>query len=227
MLYIRTHTILESIKKNLPHDPIIVEAGSFTGKDSIRMAQTWPLGTIFAFEPDPLIFQELATNVTPYHNIHIFQLALSHEKGTAFFWPSEHPKKPGRPSQAGSLLPPKERLNWSNITFKTPISVQATTLSSWAQEQFISAINFLWLDLQGKELPVMQASSDIIKRTSFIFTEVHFIEAYEGQAQYQELIAWLEGQGFVMIGKDFQNTSSWFFGNTLFYNKNIVHQYIR
>lgn len=226
MLYIHANSILESIKKNLPSNPIIVEAGAFTGKDSIRMAQAWPLGTIFAFEPDPLIFQELEINVKPYPNIHIFQLALSHQQGTALFWPSEHPKKPGQPSQAGSLLPPKERLNWSNITFKTPIPVQTATLSSWAQEQSITAIDFLWLDLQGKELPVMQASSDIIQRTSFIFTEVHFIEAYEGQAQYQELISWLESRGFVIIGKDFQDTSSWFFGNALFYNKHMIHQYV-
>ncbi len=216
MLQLTHKQLFHTLKKQLPDKAVIVEAGSFTGKDTRQLAQAWPQGAIYAFEPDPRIFKLLENNTQQYQNIHPFQLALSNKSGISSFWPSEHPKKPGVPSQAGSLLQPKERLKWSNIIFKDPISVTAVTLATWVKQRKIDHIDFLWLDLQGYELPVMQASKDLIKHISFIYTEVHFVEAYAGQAQYHELKSWLEVQGFTMIGKDFQYPSSWFFGNALF-----------
>ncbi len=85
------------------------------------------------------------------------------------------------PSQAGSLLQPKERLKWSNIMFNEPIQIDTITLATWAEQQHIEPIDFLWLDLQGYELPVMQASKELIKHIPLIYTEVHFVEAYTGQ----------------------------------------------
>ena len=216
MLQLTHKKLFHTLKKRLPDNPIIVEAGSFTGKDTIHLAKNWPQGAIYAFEPDPCIFKQLENNTQQYQNIHPFQLALSDSNGTCSFWPSQHPKKQNTPSQAGSLLQPKERLKWSNITFKDPIQINTSTLATWAKQHTIDHIDFLWLDLQGYELPVMQASKELIKHIPLIYTEVHFIEAYAGQAQYMELKLWLEQLGFDMIDKDFGDTPTWFFGNALF-----------
>lgn len=204
------------LKELLPDNPTIIEAGAFTGKDSKRLAQTWPNGTIHSFEPDPVIFAQLKKETKDIANIHCYPLALAEKNGTATFWPSQHPKKPDRPSQAGSLLEPKERLTWSNITFKQSIEVKTITLTAWAKQHNISDIDLLWLDLQGAELPVLKASKDLLQKVSYILTEVHFIEAYKNQAIYPHVKAWLEQEGFQMIGKDFTEEPTWFFGNGLF-----------
>lgn len=222
MLYLKKQNLLPTIAQHLPDNPIIIEAGAFTGNDTVHMAQMWPHGAIYAFEPVPDIFRQLYNNTKLYENIYPIPLALSDKDGVAPLWPSPHPKKEGEFTQASSLLPPKERLSWSNISFAQPIKVQTITLASWMRQEQLEHINFLWLDTQGYELPIMQASTDIITSIPLIYTEVHFTEAYAGQAQYHELKSWLESIGFTMIGKDFQDETSWFFGNALFKNKHLM-----
>jgi FkbM family methyltransferase len=216
MIHIRTQDRFAVIADYIPKDPIILEAGAFQGQDSIRMAQHWPHATIYAFEPVPELFEQMRTATAAYCQIHPIALALATEEGTHTFWPSEHPKRPGKHSQAGSLLAPKERLHWSPIQFNEPITVPTTTIDIWAHKHNIADIDLLWLDLQGYELPVMQASPHILSTVRAIWTEVHFIEAYAGQAQYADVTAWLATQGFTLVGTDFTDTTSWFFGTALF-----------
>jgi FkbM family methyltransferase len=218
MLQIDKKNLFHILKELLPRNPTIIEGGAFIGNDTLRMARNWPDGTIYAFEPIPEIFKHLYHNTKYYQNIYPIQLALGNHDGPSLFWPAQNPKKNKSPSQAGSLLPPKERLTWSDITFLEPIEIPTITLASWLTEQEIDEIDFLWLDLQGYELPVMQASEKIIRQIPFIYTEVHFVEAYQGQAQYHELKKWLESVGFTMIAKDFPEQPDWFFGNVLFKN---------
>ncbi len=216
MLQLKTHNLFNQLKTIIPDNITIIEGGAFRGHDTIAMAQTWPNSTIYTFEPVPELFNVLKDNTSKFANIHCFNLALSKTNGTAQFWPSENPKRNGIHSQAGSLLQPKERLKWSNIKFNEPFQVQTITLDTWANQNNIGHVDFLWLDLQGFELPVMQAAPNIMQQVKYLYTEVHFVEAYSDQKQHQEVIAWIEDQGFEIIGKDYENTSSWFFGNVLF-----------
>lgn len=218
MIHLEKNNLLTIIAQHLPDNPVIIEAGAFTGNDTVIMAQTWPQSTIYAFEPVPEIFKQLYNNTKNFENVYPIQLALGAHDGTAQLWPSPHPKKEGQFTQASSLLQPKERLAWSNIQFNDPITVQTITLASWMQQEHLDHIDFLWLDTQGYELPIMQASADVIKKIPLIYTEVHFTEAYAGQAQYHELKNWLESIGFTLIGKDFHDETNWFFGNALFKN---------
>jgi FkbM family methyltransferase len=216
MLHIRTQDKLAVIARYIPEHPIILEAGAFHGQDSIRMAQHWPQAIIYAFEPVPELFSKLENATAAYRHINPVPLALGATEGTHTFWPCEHPKRPGKHSQAGSLLEPQERLQWSPITFNEPITVPTTTIDAWAQQNNIDHIDLLWLDLQGYELPVMQASPHILQTVRAIWTEVHFVQAYKDQAQYPKVTAWLESQGFTLVGADFTDTTSWFFGTALF-----------
>ncbi len=217
MRIFKSHEIIPIIAQLLPQDPVIIEAGAFQGHDSIRMANQWPNGTIHAFEPVPEIFEKLKIATAAYTNIHCYNLALSNSDGHATFYVSEKPGKPGIPSQAGSLYKPKERLKFSPIQFPSAIEVQTITLEHWAQQNNIDRIDCLWLDMQGNELNVLKAAPHILKNVKVIYTEVSFIESYEGLPQMPEVKAWIESQGFEEYGRDFENTTYWFFGNILFY----------
>ncbi len=216
MQILKAHEILLFIKPYLPDYPVIVEAGAFNGRDTRRLATFWPQGTVHAFEPVPEIFAQLKSNSAHLSNVHCYQLALSNSTGTATFNVSENPHKPGAPYPAGSLLTPKERLQFSSAQYPKKIQVPTTTLDDWAQKYKISHVDFLWLDLQGHELAVMQAAPQILQQVKIIFTEVEFVQAYEGCPLYHEVQQWLEAHGFVAIAKDFETTSGWFFGNMVF-----------
>jgi FkbM family methyltransferase len=203
-------------KQYLPENPIIVEAGAFTGNDTLQLAKHFPAGTIHAFEPVPSIFDQLAAATQTTPNIVTYNYALSSGTGSSTFYVAQNPKHPNKACQAGSLHQPKERLIHSLITYPTTMNVATATLDAWAKEHNVNAIDFLWLDTQGHELAIMQASPHILAQVKLIYTEVHFIEAYQRQPLYKDLHAWLENQGFTCIGKDFENEQAWFFGNALY-----------
>ncbi len=222
MQIFKPHELRLHIKKHLPANPIIVEAGAFNGSDSIRMAQMWPQGHIHAFEPVPELFKTLQKRTTLYQNISCYPLALSNHTGTAPLYISEKPSKPGHVSQGNSLLPPKERLHHSNLRFPHKIMVPTITLDTWAKKHHINRIDLLWLDMQGNELAVLQASESILKTVTAIYTEVSFVEGYEGQPLMEDMVAWMHTHGFEEKGRDFSNTTDWFFGNMLFAKKNLL-----
>ena len=211
----KTH-ILSYVTPYLPDNPIIVEAGAFDGTDTRRMSAQWPQGIIHAFEPVPDIFAMLEQNTQDLVNVVRHPIALSDHNGSATFYVSEKPSRPGEPFQAGTLLEPKERLKYSPITYPHTMTVPTITLDTWAQQHKIDHIDFMWLDLQGMALPVLKGGIHLLKTVRALFVELEFIEAYAGQAQYEEVKTWLESQGFMAIAQDFADTTSWIYGNVLF-----------
>jgi FkbM family methyltransferase len=216
MIIFKPHEAFRHIATYISTSPTIVEAGAFIGIDTIKMAGFWPAGVIHAFEPVPALYAELHMNTSSYPNIQTYQLALSSTTGSARFYVSEKPHKPGRATQAGSLHAPKERLTLSPIHFPHTIMVDTMTLDAWADRYAIPSIDLLWLDMQGHELAVLQASPRMLSTVTAIFTEVAFVEAYENQPSVDEMINFLELQGFELIGRDFVDQSQKFFGNLLF-----------
>lgn len=216
MQLLTKHQTLSLIHSHLPSTAIIIEAGAFDGKDTLLLAQQFPHATIHAFEPVPEIFELLTKNTAHVPNIHRHPYALSDQTGTAIFYVSEKPSRPGKPFQAGSLLKPKERLQWSDAVYNSTIKVPTITLDDWATHNNITNIDFAWLDMQGLELNVLKASPHMLATMQLIYTEVEFIEAYEGQYQYPEVKSWLEAHGFIAIARDFTDKPDWFFGNVLF-----------
>ena len=137
----------------------------------------------------------------------------------SLFYVSEKPTRPGTASQAGSLHAPKERLQHSPMIFPRTTTVQTITLEKWANENAIQLIDLLWLDTQGHELAILQSASNILKNIKVVLAEVSFIESYEDQPQYQDVVTWMASHGFEHVGRDFENVSKSFFGNALFVKK--------
>lgn len=219
MIIFKPHKTVEVLKSFLPDNPIIVEAGAFDGNDTNKMALQWPQSTIHAFEPVPEIYERLLKNTRKFSNICYYPLALSDHNGTAHFYISERPSRPGVASQAGSIHKPKERLSKSPLIFPRTTTVPTITLDTWADENGIKAIDLLWLDTQGHELAILKAAPKMIQYTKVVLAEVSFIESYEGQPRYEDVIAWMTGQGFEYVGRDFTETTTCFFGNVLFVKK--------
>lgn len=216
MIIFNPHKTLEVIKPFLSDNPVIVEAGAFDGHDTKKMVQQWPQGTIYAFEPVPEIYERLFKNTSMLSNVHQYPLALSDHTGVSKFYISEKPNKPGVASQAGSLHKPKERLKHSPLIFPRMAMVQTITLDQWADENGISAIDLLWLDTQGHELAILQAAPQMISHIKVVLAEVSFVESYEGQPLYEDVVAWMAEHNFEFVGRDFADTTNSFFGNALF-----------
>jgi len=176
----------------LPKNPVILEAGAHKGSDTVELAKMWPEGTIHAFEPVPDLFKKLVKKTRNYDNVVCYQLALGNATGPDTMYIST-----GASDGSSSLLPPKKHLEiYPTIYFDDKIQVSIVTLDEWADKNNIKTVDFLWLDLQGMELKVLQSGCTILKTVKAIYSEVSSIEGYEHQNLYSELQDWLEKEGF-------------------------------
>ena len=174
------NSVLTFIAPFLPSNPVIVEAGAFKGQGTLTMSQWWPDATIYAFEPVPELFLQLQEQVKDQKNVTCFPYALGAGAGMATFHVGEKTRYPGLASQSGSLLKPKERLQWSSfMTYPRTIEVPMVTLDAWARDNKIKHLDLLWLDVQGYSLNVLKEAQDVLQSTRVLYTELEFIEAYE------------------------------------------------
>lgn len=198
------------LRKILPENPIILEAGAQFGEDTTWMSQMWPTGTIYAFEPSPASFLELQKVANNAKNVFAIPLALSNQKGQFFFYLA---------GGASSLLKPQDSFNndYFHSDLDNPIIVNSVMLDEWAQENKIDKIDFMWLDMEGNELNALVGSLNMLKKVKLVYTEVNLQRFWHGCVMYDELKTWFEDHGFVEIWKDIQ--PNWH-GNVLFLNTN-------
>ena len=67
----------------------------------------------------------------------------------------------------------------------------------WCEANNMDHFDFMWLDLEGLELPVLKASPNVVKNVKVIYTD--FLEFRKGMTQFSELRSFLESSGFKMI----------------------------
>ncbi len=216
MITLSLKDLFPFISSYIPQNPVILEAGAFNGRDTLRLRNFWPQAKIHAFEPVPEIFKELSHNTSCYTQITCYPFALSNSDGTQLFYCAQNPKKPSATCQAGTLNKPKDRLLHSPIIYPKTIKVPTYTINSWAMHYTISQIDFMWLDLQGHELSVLETSENILNTVSVIFLEVNFIEAYENQPTLSMLTDWLKVRNFIPVARDFHDNHHSFFGNIIY-----------
>jgi FkbM family methyltransferase len=202
------------IKRFIPDDPIIVEAGAHLGWDTIEMSTLWSKGIIHAFEPVPGLYGQLQNNTSGLENVRLYPCALSDKTGIANLFVSS-----GSSDASSSLLPPKEHLSeHPTVYFEESIDVPAITLNEWARENGVEKVDLLWLDMQGYELAMLKASSELLRTVSAVYTEVSLKEQYEGTPLYPEIRRWFEEQGFKVEREELAWADA---GNVLFVrNKN-------
>lgn len=220
------NSVFDFVSKYLPKKPIIIEAGAFNGKDSLKMMKRWPKARLYAFEPVPEIFSLLIKNTKGVKNISCFRLALSDFTGKMVLYTESSEHCTG----SGSLLPPKEHTIHSDIHFSGTIEVDAITLDDWASQNGIAHIDFMWLDMQGYELNMLKCSK-IALTAKAIYTEMEFVEAYKGQYLYKDVVEWMEANGFILAAIDFDPEQpfkkipktklegKFWYGNGVFLNK--------
>ena len=60
-------------------------------------------------------------------------------------------------------------------------------------------VDFLKLDIQGFELPVLLHATQVLARTNVVHCEVSFAPIYQGQALFSEIESLLRGAGFYLL----------------------------
>ncbi|MBA3751866.1 FkbM family methyltransferase [Candidatus Dependentiae bacterium] len=187
----------EYIKGFLPHNPVIVEAGAHKGRDTIKMGKLFPSASIHAFEPVPNLFCELLRTTAPYPSITCYQLALADTQSDALLYVSS-----GASTAASSLLEPYTYLTERPNVLFSPLTIKTTTLAAWAEQENITKIDFLWLDMQGTELRALKGAQNLISQVSAILIEANLTERFKENPLYEDVLLWAERHFFKPVLQD-------------------------
>lgn len=155
--------------------PVIIDCGANMGTSVLYFKWLFPQAKLFAFEPDKAIFEILNHNVTNNHikDVTLFNKAVWIDDQDMFFDRNN--------AQSGKL-----------IIDASAIKVECVRLKDIIQN--FKYIDFLKLDIEGAELPVLRDIASELKKVNHLFIEYH---SAENQAQaLSQLLLILEENGF-------------------------------
>jgi FkbM family methyltransferase len=205
-----------NVKKYLPKNPNILEAGAHMGYDTYGLARIWSAGNVYAFEPVPNLYGELTKRTRNLKNVKTYNLALGNENGNLEMFVSA-----GDSSASSSILKPKDHLEkFPSVTFDNKISVQVKKISDWAKSENIITIDLLWLDMQGFEVYALEGAGDLLRKVKVIYTELCSEELYSGMFTKESYIEFLDKSGFDLISV----TGDGEINDGIFVNKNHPQQ---
>lgn len=187
---------------------IIFDVGACEGEDSVKFSQRFPNAKVYAFEPLPKNFEKIKNNLDKYvaTNINISQVALSNKKGKSIFFVSS-----GRPegaseddwdygNKSSSLLRPakvKKVHEW--LSFDEEVSVKTSRLDQFMKDNKLTKIDFLYMDVQGAELMVLEGAGEFLKNIRAVWMEVESVELYKNQPLKKDVEIFMQKNGFYKL----------------------------
>jgi len=183
------------VKKYLPKNPKILEAGAHMGYDTYGLAKIWSKSKVYAFEPVPSLYMELRERTKMLENVMTYNFALGNENGNLDIHISG-----GSSTASSSVLMPTVHMEmFPSVTFDNRISVPIKKVSDWAKTESISVIDLLWLDMQGFEVYALQGFGELLPKVRVIYTELCRKELYSGMFTQDAYIEFLGKSGFELI----------------------------
>jgi FkbM family methyltransferase len=172
-------------------DPVILEIGANCGQTTAEFMRAMPRATVFAFEPDPRAIAKHRRNLS-HPGVQLFECAIGSRNGTATFHQSSGAEDRSEYragwDQSGSLRKPRSHLTiWPWVRFDRQIDVPIRTLDAWAAEHRVTAVDFIWADVQGAEGDLVDGAMNVLRSTRYVYTEYSNDEWYEGQIVLAEL----------------------------------------
>jgi FkbM family methyltransferase len=101
-----------------------------------------------------------------------------------------------------SLLPLNDALTQHLVDLSHLRTVRTEPVSTSRLDEVLAdagPVDFLKLDIQGFELPVLQHAQAVLQRTNVVHCEVSFAPIYAGQALFSEIETLLRGLGFYLL----------------------------
>lgn len=181
--------LLENIK-----NPTILEIGANDGKDSEEFLKIFKKIKLFCFEPDPRAILLFKSRVIKKYSkkVKLFEMAISNKDGYINFWMSDSDSKSpvGKDwNKSGSIKQPLYHLIYHKwCKFNKVINVKTLKLDTWVKENDIDIIDFIWADVQGAEVDLINGGIDTLNnKVRYFYTEYSNIKMYASDSSIKAI----------------------------------------
>ena len=173
---------------------IIVDIGASGGIDT-RWNNLTSYFKCILFEPDPREYSILKENSDS--NLIVLNSALSDSNKTVEF----HLCKK---QEVSSIFPPNfDFLNKfpdaERFEVQKNIRLNSDTLNNQLKKVGVNEVDFIKIDTQGYELPILQGSYDYLDSVIGLEIEVEFVEMYKGQPLFNEVDGFVKSKNFSLV----------------------------
>ena len=188
------HSNDKLLQKIIDHFEIrtILDIGANVGQYIEGVVRHGYKGQIYSFEPIPSVFQKLSRESKKYPNVKTFNLGVGSKEteimmNIAENFASSSILNVGEVSLAAE---PKTRTTHQE-------KIKITTIDSFFMNNkpFHKEI-LLKLDIQGYELEALKGAMQSLPSIKLIQTEMSFTSLYDGAPLYDEVVTFLNQQGF-------------------------------
>jgi FkbM family methyltransferase len=185
---------LQALKRNLQSDAVVFDIGANIGTFSLALSR-WvaPGGAVHAFEPVPSAYSRLQDNVARngLTNVHLNQLALSDERGTAAIFVPEQ-------TYSGAIYNPGMSTMFAADTpgFRKE-EIETSTIDDYVAAHDVKRIDAMKLDIEGAELRALKGGVAAIERfRPVLVMEVNAKALSRAGTSVDELKEWLSELGY-------------------------------
>lgn len=144
-------SLVEHLFSHKLQDKVVLDIGANIGNHTVAFSQM--AKAVYAFEPNPVVFEVLKLNTKPFSNVHLFNLGASVETG------SIQALIPKRNCGAGAVVSDrfvkKQDEDYINLTFDV---VALDALDALAGE----AVGLVKIDVEGHELQAFRGMQSLL-----------------------------------------------------------------
>lgn len=152
--------LLQRLHRDCDAEDVIYDVGANRGAYALSLGTRHPGSTVFAFEPNPRVYDFLRKNVRanpPVEKLLCFELALGAETGEAVLYDSLEPT-------LGSME--RDHAAQFGVDVIGEVSVEVVTLDTLVFERGFSAPSKIKIDVEGHEVAVVSGGQRVIQEHS-------------------------------------------------------------
>ena len=184
----------------------LVDIGANKGQFSLAYRTLFPDGDVIAFEPFPESASRFEALFSQDRRVTLHRVALSDAEGVANFHVTS------RRDSSSLLKPGQKQSDAFGVHGEKEISVAVRRLDAMVDLSTLKKPIMIKIDVQGAERKVLQGCADLAC-AEYIYVELSFVELYEGQPLFDEMVRFLASLGYSVIGV-FNQTATASFGPT-------------
>jgi FkbM family methyltransferase len=176
------------LRRILRPNDVVIDAGANVGWYALNAAQVVGSGgQVCAFEPNPAVADWASENCRLNHltNVRIEKIALADKVGRLEFYIGDN---------FGSLVQRVARLASRNMK---RMNVSVTTIDAYAKRVHIKKIRLIKVDVEGKDLEVLQGARQTLRRHHpYLIVEVFGLSWDTDAGRDKKILAYLKKLGY-------------------------------
>lgn len=177
--------------------PVLVNIGAERGDgETTDFCNLASQGRVYSIEADPRSYVMLEPRMAQFPNLKTFHNAILDKNEEVTFWLSggPNPAEPSHPWTSASNLFSRERdrsgQHYPWMTYEQ-VTVTGKTLDTWAAENGVDHIDFLWVDIEGATHLLIEGGRKTLANTKWFYTEAFDWSRYDGEGLKPQIIAML------------------------------------